>query len=152
MDASSSKTSSLTLSPYSSPNVAALLKIRIMAWSKETGLPVAVRIRVGGRVFHLNKYPLISKSGYFKKALHTSTEIKLPDNFPGGPKVFEMVVLFTYGSFTLIDSFNVTLLKCATEFLEMNKDYGSGNLCDHSDLYRNQVVLQSWDDTLLPLS
>ncbi|KAF6149632.1 hypothetical protein GIB67_011241 [Kingdonia uniflora] len=151
MDAPSPKTSSLTLSPYSSPNVAALLKIRIMAWSKETGLPVSVHVRVGGRVFHLHKCPLISKSGYFKKALHTLTEIELPDNFPGGPEVFEMVVLFTYGSSTLIDPFNVALLRCAAEFLEMNEDYGLGNLCERSDLYLNQVVLQSWDDTLIVL-
>ncbi|KAF6142451.1 hypothetical protein GIB67_039415, partial [Kingdonia uniflora] len=96
-------------------------------------------------------YPFISKSGYFKKALHTSAEIELPENFPGGPKVFKMVVLFTYGSSTLIDPFNVALLRCAAEFLEMNEDYGLGNLCERSDLYLNQVVLQSWDDTLIVL-
>ncbi|OVA15116.1 BTB/POZ-like [Macleaya cordata] len=151
METSSPKTSSLALSPFSSPNVGALLKIKIIAWSQETGLPVSVHVRVGDKVYDLHKHPLLAKSGYFKRALLTSTDIELPHNFPGGSDVFEMVALFSYSSSTLIDPFNVAALRCAAEFLEMTEEYGSGNLCERSDLYLNQVVLQNWDDTLIVL-
>ena len=33
----------------------------------------------------------------------------------------------------------------------MTEDYCHGNLCERFDLYLNQVVLQSWDDTLIVL-
>lgn len=62
-----------------------------------------------------------------------------------------MISLFIYGSSTLVDPFNVAALRCAAEFLEMTEDYFSGNLCQRFDIYLNQVVLQSWDDTLIVL-
>ncbi|KAF5726493.1 hypothetical protein HS088_TW22G00171 [Tripterygium wilfordii] len=151
MEAASPKDSSAASSPFSSPNISALLKIRTISWSQETGLPVSVRVQVGGRTFNLHRYPLFSKSGYFKKRLVESTEIGLPPEFPGGPEAFQMIALFIYGSTTLIDPFNVAALRCAAEFLEMTEEYCSGNLCDRFDLYLNQVVLQSWDDTLIVL-
>ncbi|KAJ4981668.1 hypothetical protein NE237_032505 [Protea cynaroides] len=151
MDVGSPKASTLVPSPFSSPYVAALLKIKIIAWSQETGLPVSVRVRVDDKVFELHKNPLLSKSGYLKKALNGSTEIELPHNFPGGSKVFETIALFSYGFSAPLDPFNVAALRCAAEFLEMTEAYGSGNLRERTDLYLNQVVLQNWDDTLIVL-
>lgn len=97
------------------------------------------------------QHPLSSKSGYFKKMLNESSEVEIPADFPGGPETFQMILLFIYGSSTLIDPFNVAALRCAAEFLEMTEDHCSGNLCERFDLYLNQVVLQSWDDTLIVL-
>lgn len=97
------------------------------------------------------QHPLLTKSGYFKKSLSESNEVELPENFPGGADTFEMIALFIYGSSTLIDPFNVAALRCAAEFLEMTEEYISGNLCERFDIYLNQVVLQSWDDTLIVL-
>ncbi|WJZ99671.1 hypothetical protein VitviT2T_018093 [Vitis vinifera] len=151
MEVASPKCSSVASSPFSSPNVSALLKIKIISWSQETGLPVSVCVRVGNRAFNLHKCPLFSKSGYFKKRLKESSELELPQDFPGGPETFEMIALFMYGSSTLIDPFNVVALRCAAEFLEMTEDHCIGNLCERFDLYLNQVVLQSWDDTLIVL-
>lgn len=94
---------------------------------------------------------MFAKSGYFKKRLTELTEHELPEDFPGGPETFEMIALFIYGSSTLIDPFNVAALRCAAEFLEMKEEYCVGNLCERFDLYLNQVVLQSWDDTLIVL-
>ena len=94
---------------------------------------------------------MFSKSGYFKKRLKESSELELPQDFPGGPETFEMIALFMYGSSTLIDPFNVAALRCAADFLEMTEDHCIGNLCERFDLYLNQVVLQSWDDTLIVL-
>ncbi|KAI3769565.1 hypothetical protein L6452_00674 [Arctium lappa] len=142
---------SILLSPFSSPNVSALLKIKIISWSQETGLPASVCVHVADRIFNLHKYPLFLKSGFFKRKLSESNEIELPRDFPGGPETFEMISLFIYGSSTLVDPFNVAALRCAAEFLEMTEEYGSGNLCERFDIYLNQVVLQSWEDTLIVL-
>ncbi|KDP29896.1 hypothetical protein JCGZ_18465 [Jatropha curcas] len=151
MEAASSKDSSVASSPFPSPSIGVLLKIKIISWSQETGLPVTVRVRVGERTFNLHKNPLSLKSGYFKKQLIETTELELPKEFPGGPETFEMIALFIYGSSTLIDPFNIAALRCAAEFLEMTEEHCSGNLCQRFDLYLNQVVLQSWDDTLIVL-
>ncbi|XP_050247833.1 BTB/POZ domain-containing protein At5g48130 [Quercus robur] len=151
MEVLSPKDSSVASSPFSSPNIGALLKIKVISWSQETGFPVCVRVRVGDRIFNLHKNPLSSKSGYFQKRLNDSTDLELPQDFPGGSDTFEMIALFIYGSSTFIDPFNVAALRCAAEFLEMTEDYCSGNLCERFDLYLNQVVLQSWDDTLIVL-
>ncbi|KAK8943932.1 BTB/POZ domain-containing protein [Platanthera guangdongensis] len=95
--------------------------------------------------------PLVSKSGFFRKALSSSPEIEIPNTFPGGLQAFEMAMLFIYGASLPLDPFNVLALRCAAGFLEMTEDYSAGNLCEQSDLYLNQVVLQSWDDTLVVL-
>ncbi|KAL0001528.1 hypothetical protein SO802_015309 [Lithocarpus litseifolius] len=151
MEVLSPKDSSVASSPFSSPNIGALLKIKVISWSQETGFPLCVRVRVGDRIFNLHKNPLSSKSGYFQKRLNDLTDLELPQDFPGGSDTFEMIALFIYGSSTFIDPFNVAALRCAAEFLEMTEDYCSGNLCERFDLYLNQVVLQSWDDTLIVL-
>ncbi|KAM2587831.1 hypothetical protein EV1_045344 [Malus domestica] len=65
--ASPLKDSSVSSSPFSSPNVSALLKIKILSWTQETGLPVAVSVRVCGKIFNHHKFPLFSKSGYLTK-------------------------------------------------------------------------------------
>ncbi|CAN0897494.1 BTB/POZ domain-containing protein At5g48130 [Linum grandiflorum] len=152
METASSKDSSVASSSSisSSPNVRALLKIKILSWSQETGLPVTVRVRLGERTLRLHKNPLFSKSGYFKKRLMETSEVELPPDFPGGPETFETIALFAYGSSTSIDPFNVAALRCAAEFLEMNEE-PNNNLCEWFDLYLNQVVLQNWDDTLIVL-
>ncbi|KAF7827381.1 BTB/POZ domain-containing protein [Senna tora] len=156
----SPKNYSLSSSPYSSPNIGALLKIKVITWSQETGLPVSIRVRVGNKIFNLHKFPLTSKSGYFKKRLlknnsSSSCEeevVELPEDFPGGADTFEMIAFFIYGSSTLlIDPFNVASLRCAAQFLEMTEQHSPGNLCERFDLYLNQVVLQSWDDTIIVL-
>ncbi|KAL2316568.1 hypothetical protein Fmac_030444 [Flemingia macrophylla] len=151
MQVVSPKDYSVASSPFSSPNIGALLKIKVITWSQQTGLPVSVRVRVKDKMFNLHKFPLTSKSGYFKKMLNDTSEVELPETFPGGPETFEMIASFIYGSSTLIDPFNVVALRCAAEFLEMTEDHCSGNLCERFDLYMNQVVLQSWDDTLIAL-
>ncbi|XP_068640940.1 BTB/POZ domain-containing protein At5g48130 [Aristolochia californica] len=151
MDFASSRGSSLVLSPLSCQTVRELLRIKAVAWSQETGLPASVHVIVKDKIFNLHKHPLCSKSGYFRRILKESLDFELPDNFPGGSETFEMIALFSYTSSLPIDPFNVTALRCASEFLEMTEDYSSGNLIERSDLYLNQVVLQSWNDTVIVL-
>lgn len=95
--------------------------------------------------------PLTCKSGYFREKLKDTNEVELPPNFPGGADTFETIALLLYGSSSsssLVDPLNVASLRCAAEFLHMREDY---NLCERFDVYLNQVILQSWNDTLIVL-
>lgn len=101
------------------------------------------------------QYPLVSRSGYFKRWLRQASnkdkEVKLPSHYPGGPEVFELVVNFCYGSTILMDPSNVAALRCAAHFLDMSEEHGRGNLSERSDVYLTQVALQSWEDTMVVL-
>ncbi|KAF8669402.1 hypothetical protein HU200_051751 [Digitaria exilis] len=132
-------------SSYSSPSTALLLQRKVVAWAKETGSPVTIRVRVAERSFDLHKDPLVSKCGYFSEASLESGDIELPESFPGGCEAFEVIALFCYGDAVALDPFNVAAVRCAAEFLDVS---GLGARCD---LYINQVVLQSWDDALIVL-
>ncbi|VYS69664.1 unnamed protein product [Arabidopsis thaliana] len=143
--------SSVASSPISSPNISTLLKIKVLSWSKETGLPASVHVRVCNKSFNLHKSLLCAKSGYFKEREDQLSEIEIPQEFPGGAETFEKIMLFIYGCPTLIHPFNIAGLRCAAQFLEMTEQHSTGNLCERFDLYLNQVVLQNWDDTLVVL-
>ncbi|CAA6657270.1 unnamed protein product [Spirodela intermedia] len=121
--------------------------------SRETGSPPRVRIRVDGRSFELHKSPLILKCGYFKKLLLGGgcLEVCLPEDFPGGSETFERISLFVYGYLAPFDPSTVAAVRCAAEFLEMTENVATCNLLERSDLYLNQVVLQSWKSTLVVL-
>nr|CAD1832509.1 unnamed protein product [Ananas comosus var. bracteatus] len=152
METPSPKGSPFMSSPFAaSPNTEILLRRTVLAWTQETGLPTSVRVRVDGRSYDLHKSPLTSKCGYFRRALLSSSDVELPENFPGGSETFEMVALFSYGYPLSLDPFNVSALRCAAEQLEMTEEYAFSNLGERSDLYINQVVLQGWDDTLIVL-
>ncbi|XP_062188746.1 BTB/POZ domain-containing protein At5g48130-like [Phragmites australis] len=139
------KAETAVFSPYSSPSMALLLQRRVVAWAKETGSPATVRVRVGDRSFDLHKDPLVSGCRYFSQALLQSGDLELPASFPGGCEAFEVIALFCYGDAVALDPFNVAVVRCAAEFLDVG---GLGARCD---LYINQVVLQNWDDALIVL-
>lgn len=97
------------------------------------------------------QFPLVSRSGYLKRALKEATEITLPSGIPGGATIFELVSNFCYGSTILMSPSNIAELCCVSDYLQMTEDYGRANLCERSELYLTQVALQSWDDTLVVL-
>ncbi|KAH9328961.1 hypothetical protein KI387_001069, partial [Taxus chinensis] len=127
------------------------LQKTIWKWCEGTGLPTTVTVCMQNRCYKLHKYPLLSRSGYLKRKLSESLEIRLPKSCPGGVEIFELVAKFCYGCAILMNPLNVAALRCAAEFFEMTEDFGRGNLCERSDLYLTQVVLQSWEDTLIVL-
>lgn len=132
-------------------NVSPALQRNVRAWSEATGLPTTITIRFLDRVFHLHKFPLVSRSGYFKKVLKDTKDVTMASDLPGGPEVFELALNFCYGSTILMEPTNIAEVYCAAEYLQMTEDYGRANLCERSELYLNQVALQSWDDTLIVL-
>ncbi|KAK9153317.1 hypothetical protein Sjap_000797 [Stephania japonica] len=126
------------------------------AWFCTTGLPSDIVIEVGDMSFHFHKFPLLSRSGLLARLIaetsyqEESFVVHLPD-LPGGAKTFELVAKFCYGVKLELTSSNVVYLRCAAEHLEMNEEYGEGNLIAQSELFLNQVVLRSWNDSIKAL-
>lgn len=140
------------LSPKNSTNISPALQRNVRAWCEATGLPTTITIRFKDRVFHLHKFPLVSRSGYFKKALKETKDVTMAsDEVPGGVDIFELALNFCYGSTILMEPTNIAEISCVADYLQMSEDYGRANLCERSELYLNQVALQSWDDTLVVL-
>ncbi|KAL2645014.1 hypothetical protein R1flu_012601 [Riccia fluitans] len=138
-------------SSVSSSIVGKALQKNVNAWRELTGLPTTITIHFCDRTFNVHKFPLVTRSGFFKRTLLNSKEVTIPQVCPGGSETFEIVANFCYGASIQIDSTNVAELRCMGEFLQMNENYGKGNICERSDLYMSQVVLQSWQDTMVVL-
>ncbi|CAL9090107.1 unnamed protein product [Musa textilis] len=99
------------------------------SWFCTTGLPSDLTVEVGDMMFHLHKFPLLSKSGLLEKQIkensdkEEATVIKLHD-LPGGAQAFELVVRFCYGVKLELDSSNVVRL--ALCFRAPSNDRGDG--------------------------
>ncbi|XP_057851481.1 root phototropism protein 3 isoform X4 [Cryptomeria japonica] len=113
-------------------------------------------VEVDGVLFHLHKFPLLSKSGRLNKlvfeARDTENEYIKLEEFPGGAKSFELAAKFCYGSIPLhMSASNVAALRCAAEYLEMSEDLGQGNLISQTEEFLSYVVLVSWLDSITVL-
>ncbi|KAG2691164.1 hypothetical protein I3843_09G218800 [Carya illinoinensis] len=73
-------------------------------------------------------------------------------DFPGGPQTFELAMKFCYGMNFEITSANVARLRCAAEYLEMTEDYREENLVERTEIYLNEVVVQSLEKSVEVLS
>lgn len=69
---------------------------------------------------------------------------------PGGAKAFELIAKFCYGVKIEINASNIVSLRCAAEYLQMNEDFGEGNLISQTEAFLNEV-LSSWGDSLKAL-
>lgn len=118
----------------------------VCSWYKATGFPTSVTIHILGCSFELHKFPLVSRSGYFKRELMDAKEIYL--NPPGGARIFELIAAYCYGSTILMGPSTVAAIRCASEFFEMTEEQYRGNLCRRSQLYFQDVILKNWDDTI----
>ncbi|XP_047315550.1 BTB/POZ domain-containing protein At5g66560-like [Impatiens glandulifera] len=138
------------------------------AWFCTTGLPSDIVIEVGDIIFHLHKFPLISKSRKLHQLISEQETISatlleeenedddddqrhcritLPD-FPGGSDAFEGAAKFCYGVKIDLSSSNVAFLRCAAEFLEMTDEYSEDNLISKTERFLSQSVLKSVKDSI----
>ncbi|XP_058784059.1 BTB/POZ domain-containing protein At5g03250-like [Vicia villosa] len=126
------------------------------SWVCTTGLTSDVTIEVGETSFFLHKFPLLSRSGLLKKLIADSsnedgtTSILQLHEVPGGDKTFEIITKFCYGVKLEITPLNVVSLRCASEYLQMNENYGEGNLVDVTEAFLNEVF-SSWSDSIKAL-
>lgn len=130
---------------------------RGQAWFCTTGLPSDITVEVGEMLFHLHKFPLISRSGRIARLVIETTDdddescsIQLSD-VPGGADAFELAAKFCYGVKVELTAANVAALRCAAEYLEMTDDYGEENLISKAEMFINQAVICSWKDSVKTL-
>ncbi|XP_019443067.1 PREDICTED: BTB/POZ domain-containing protein At5g03250-like [Lupinus angustifolius] len=122
-------------------------------WNCTTGLPSDVTIQVGEVLFFLHKFPLLSRSGLLKKLIAESSNedgsscvLDLHD-IPGGDKTFDFITRFCYGVKIEVTASNVVSLRCAAEYLQMNENYGEGNLVSKTEAFLNEVF-SNWPDSI----
>lgn len=104
---------------------------------------------------HLAQFPLLSKSNKLQKLVSEISEESLDeirlDDFPGGPKAFEICAKFCYGVAVTLNPYNVVAARCAAEYLEMTEDVDRGNLILKIDIFLNSSVLRNWKDSIIVL-
>lgn len=104
----------------------------------------------------LLKFPLVSRSGKIRKMVADAKDPNISKlelfNFPGGPQTFELAMKFCYGMNFEITSANVARLRCAAEYLEMTEDYRDENLIERTEIYLDEVVVQSLEKAVEVLS
>lgn len=95
---------------------------------------------------------MVSTSGYINRLVIESNAEKGPgmieiDNLPGGAKMFELVMKFSYGMKINLTAANIGPLYCAANFLEMSEDLKPGNLISVAEAFMSYVILSSWKGT-----
>lgn len=101
------------------------------------------------------QFPLLLKSNRLQKLVSkanedNSDEIYL-DDFPGGPKAFEICAKFCYGMTVTLNAYNVVAARCASEYLEMTEDVDRGNLIFKIDVFLTSSIFRSWKDSIIVL-
>ena len=71
-------------------------------------------------------------------------------DIPGGAKSFLLVAKFCYGVKIELTALNVVSLRCAAEHLQMNENFGEGNLVSQTENFLNEVF-GDWTDSLKAL-
>ncbi|KAK4471144.1 hypothetical protein MN116_005540 [Schistosoma mekongi] len=85
--------------------------------------------------FKLHKFPLYTKSDYFKEIANSNPVCQISD-FPGGSKSFAIVADFCYGKEINISSENVVYLYAAADYLKMK---GKDNLFEISRRHLDEI-------------
>lgn len=105
---------------------------------------------------HLHQFPLLSRSGVIENLIGESSGederncvLQLHD-IPGGAKSFLLVAKFCYGVKIELTALNVVSLRCAAEHLQMNENFGEGNLISQTENFLNEVF-RDWTDSLKTL-
>ncbi|XP_020572911.1 BTB/POZ domain-containing protein At5g03250-like [Phalaenopsis equestris] len=135
-------------------------------WVCNSELPSDIIIEIGEFSFQLHKFPMLNRSGLFKKLISEYRNengkvcrLQLHD-LPAGAKIFELVAKFCYDVKIELNSYNVAALRCAAEYLCMTEDYFEGNLISKTENFLIEIfgdwkdsikVLKSCED-LLPLA
>lgn len=98
-----------------------------------TGELSDITVTVDSKIFKLHKFPLYTKSDFFRtlarSTLAEKDHVTLTD-FPGGPASFDLVANYCYNVRIKVTPANVCQLRCAAEFLQM---ISPGNLAGAAD-------------------
>ncbi|PON48544.1 Voltage dependent potassium channel [Parasponia andersonii] len=112
----------------------------------------------GEETFMVDKNIIASYSGrlckLFGKSKGTTSTLKVVfHDFPGGAECFELMLRFCYNiGRTEITPSNVSLLRCAAEFMEMESSLsGTGNLLELTEKSFEEMRYWSWSELLMVL-
>ncbi|KAH9622740.1 hypothetical protein KSS87_012991 [Heliosperma pusillum] len=118
-------------------------------------LATDVAFSVGEVKFLLHKFPLLSKSSCLQKLILKADEENLDviqlDDFPGGPKAFDICAKFCYGMTVTLNAYNVVATRCAAEYLGMTENVDRGNLIYKIEAFLNTSIFRSWKDSIIAL-
>jgi hypothetical protein len=107
-------------------------------------VPSDISVEVGGTIFALHKFPLVSRSGRIRKQLAESKDGKVHlQDMPGGADAFELAAKFCYGVNLEITALNVAILRCAASYLEMTDHYGEGSLESRTELISTKSFVKT---------
>ncbi|CAK9869678.1 unnamed protein product [Sphagnum jensenii] len=137
------------------PSRSNFLMKRTNEWALTTDVPSDIVVEAAGLSFSLHKFPLVARCGRIRKLISTSGELdnrllQLPD-VPGGAEAFELAAKFCYGINFDITIYNVALLRCAAEYLEMTEAYGDNNLIARTEKFLSEMVLLNLADSIAVL-
>lgn len=99
---------------------------------------------------------MLSRSGSLGKLIENSSNkdeahcVLQLHELPGGAKAFELVTKFCYGVKIELTSLNIVSLRCAAEYLQMDENYGEGNLIAKTEGFLDEVF-SNWVDTIKAL-
>lgn len=98
-----------------------------------------IEVVVSGNHFHLHRFPLYTRSGFFLKEfakLGVQKVITLV-NFTGGADAFTLIADFCYNISVDINVTNVIALRCGAKYLGMD---GSGNLYEKTGMLIEEIM------------
>ncbi|PUZ76361.1 hypothetical protein GQ55_1G284300 [Panicum hallii var. hallii] len=124
-----------------------------------TEVATDLQILVDGCVYHLHKFPLLSKCMLLQALCADSGAsgggggdvVELP-GFPGGGEAFEACAKFCYGITITVSARNLVPLRCAAAHLGMSEAADRGNLAAKLDAFLASCLLRRWKDALGVLS
>lgn len=125
-------------------------------WFYSTGLQSDITIEVEGILFHLHKFPLISKCGKISSMVKGMPDAKdgvhtLLEGCPAGSDGFLIAARFCYESNVELKPENILMVYLVADFLEMTEEYGEDNMLMKAESFINKVILQSWNDCISAL-
>lgn len=125
-------------------------------WFSSTSLQSDIAIEVEGTLFHLHKFPLISKCGKIARMVKGSQDAKhdlhtLLEGCPGGPDGFLIAARFCYESKVEFKPKNILMVYLVADFLEMTGEYSEDNMLMQAESFIHKVILRSWNDCISAL-
>ncbi|CAH8845767.1 unnamed protein product [Trichobilharzia szidati] len=98
-------------------------------------------VYINNERFKLHKFPLYTKSDYFKEIASSNPVCQISD-FPGGSKTFSVIADFCYGKEISISSQNVVYLYAAAELLKMR---GRENMLEISKEFIDNIFRNAYE-------
>uniref|UniRef100_A0ACD5Z4E6 Uncharacterized protein n=1 Tax=Avena sativa TaxID=4498 RepID=A0ACD5Z4E6_AVESA len=120
-----------------------------------TEVATDLQILVGNCLYHLHKFPLLSKCLLLQTLCAESGgdggDVIELEGFPGGAEAFEACAKFCYGITVTVSARNLVPLRCAAARLGMSEAADRGNLAAKLDSFLASCLLRRWKDALAVL-